>query len=224
MCWLGAVHCDRYLTVLSSACPRAGSARFLEVLDGRRRWRPVARLSSAPCSTIGVSRERKYDGRRTSVFAAGDFVVYPTHGVGQGHWLSRPRRSPATPAGLHRDPVRQGPHDPARAGGEGEGFRPAQALQPQGDGSALADAEGPLARQAHDVEPPRPGIRGQDQFGRSRARSPRWCATCTATPTSPTSPTASGRSIRRRSTGWCASSPPSRGSTRWPRRSGSSRC
>ena len=45
-----------------------------------------------------------------------------------------------------------------------------------------------------------------------------------ATPTSPTSPTASARSTRRRSTGWCANSPPSSTSTRARRRSGSNSC
>jgi transcription-repair coupling factor (superfamily II helicase) len=55
---------------------------------------------------------------------------------------------------------------------------------------------------------------------RARCRLPKSCATCIAMPASPTSPTASGRSMKPPSIAWRASSPPSSASTRsWRRRS-----
>ncbi len=114
------------------------------------------------------SRERRSrPKRRKRCFAAGDLVVYPTHGVGKILGIETPGNRRLYAQRLRR-PFRQGPHDPARSGRQGQEFGPAAALDPEGNGRGADQAQGPLARQAHDVEPPRPGIRGQDQFGRSR--------------------------------------------------------
>ena len=132
---------------------------------------------------------------------AGDHVVYPTHGVGTVQGIETQE---AAGIGLQvivitfeenrmtlRVPV-------SKAATSGLRKLPRR----KDDRAGAGDAEGPRAHQAHHVVPPRPGIRGEDQLRRPGRRSPRWCATCTATPASPTSPTPSGRSTSRRWTAW----------------------
>ena len=63
------------------------------------------------------------------------------------------------------------------------------------------DAQGPRPHQAHHVVAPRPGIRGQDQFGRHRRDRRSRARPLTAPTRSRSSPTRSASSTKPRSTG-----------------------
>ena len=156
-------------------------------------------------------------------FAAGDLVVYPDPWRRQDHRHRDAGDRRPHAQRLCRD-VRQGPHDAARAAGQGQGFRAAQAVEPQGNGRRAGQTARPLAGQAHDVEPAGAGIPGEDRLRRPGVDRRGGARPVPQQRASPSSPTASGRSIRRRSTAWCANSPRSSGSTRRPRPSASSRC
>ena len=84
------------------------------------------------------------------------------------------------------------------------------------------DAQGPRPRQAHHVVAPRPGIRGQDQFGRPHRHRRGGARPVPLGRPSRSSPTPSASSTRRRSTGCRARSRRCSGSPR-PRRSRRSR-
>ena len=83
-------------------------------------------------------------------------------------WQSRPTAAwPSSAARTATSSATTPPTSPARpTAGQGQGFGSAQAVEPQGDGRGAGEAARPLARQAHDVEPARPGIPGQDRLRR----------------------------------------------------------
>ena len=152
----------------------SGSALFVEVgAVGRCRLCGGSKRPGIPYSVR--LRETDMTSEKPS-FATGDLVVYPTHGVGKIVGIETQEI-----AGSHAERlccrVRQGQDDVACAAGENQGVRAAQIVEPQGDGRGARQAARPFAGQAHDVEPPCPGVSGQDRVGRpgldsrGRARS-----------------------------------------------------
>ncbi len=98
-------------------------------------------------------------------FVEGDYVVYPTHGVGKVEKIAIEDIA-GHRAGTDPHHVRREPHDPAGAGHQGAQRRPAQARHPQDVRRGAGGAEGPRPDQAHHVVAPRAGIRGEDQLRR----------------------------------------------------------
>ncbi len=167
----------------------------IEHAGERARWVAVslnAGLDVLDVKGLDMTKPKKTPAKaREFAFEKGDFVVYPTHGVGRvidieakeiaGHKLDLFVISFEQERMMLRVPV---------AKAKISGLRKLSSRKIME--SALVTLK-----------------------GRSRA-----CATCIAMPASPTSPTANARSTRRRWTGWRASWPRSSASTRtWPRRS-----
>ena len=140
-------------------------------------------------------------------FEKGDFVVYPTHGVGKvidieakeiaGHRLDLFVISFEQERMMLRVPV---------AKAKISGLRKLSSRKIMENALVTLKGRSRVSRAMWNR-------RAQEYEAKS-------CATCTAMPVSPISPTANARSMRRRWTGWRANSPLSSASTRiWRRRS-----
>ena len=138
-------------------------------------------------------------------FKTGEAVVYPAHGVGRitaieeqeiaGYKLELFVVSFEKDKMVLRVPT---------AKANSVGMR--KLAEPELVKKALDVLTGRARDQAHHVVAPRPGIRGQDQFGRPARRHRGGARPVSAPRPSPSSPTASVSSTRPPSTGSCARS------------------
>jgi CarD family transcriptional regulator len=128
--------------------------------------KPVTAVLKArvPANESGrKSGDRAGGAGRTRILLRGRLRVYPTHGVGRVVAIETQQIAgislPLIVITFDKDrmtlrvPVAKAPQ-----------FRLAQALKPQSDGYRARHIEGTLPREAHNVEPPRAGIRGKDQL------------------------------------------------------------
>ena len=109
----------------------------------------MTKAANAPVAAKPVKAE--------APFSEGDYVVYPTHGVGRVRAIERQSIAGHRTRTV-RHHLRPRSHDLARAGAEGAEVGIAQIVLAPVMDTALSTLQRPRQGQARHVEPPRPGI------------------------------------------------------------------